>query len=131
MIGVLAILITTIVSSHRPAGAIIRPRWTRQALLSLGAHMDFATYASVMNESESAARAQHRSGTLPPGVVPIRVGRKWIIPTQPVLELLGLSGGQGIRSAAAGQVPSEAGEQPGETRKPGNGEAAGTPTPAA
>jgi hypothetical protein len=124
MIGVLAILIATMVSSHRPAGAVIRPRWTRRAILSLGAHTDLVTLGSILGESESAVRQQHRAGKLPPGVVVLRVGRRWIVPTAPILELLGLGGGQQIRSASRDQVPSKRGEQPGD------GKEAGTPTPA-
>jgi hypothetical protein len=112
-------------TAHRPAGAVLRSRWSRRQVRALGAHIDFATYASIFNTSETSAREQHRAGTLPPGVVPIRVGRKWIIPTQPILELLGLSGGQGNRQPGRDQAPGERGEQPGEAASGPDGETAG------
>jgi hypothetical protein len=45
------------------------------------------------------------------------------VPVQPILDLLRI-GGQQIRSASRDQVPSERGEQPGDSK------VAGTPTPA-
>jgi hypothetical protein len=113
-------------SSHRPRQAVIRPQWSRRQIASLGAWVDFATYASIWGQSETAARQQHRAGKLPPGVVPVRVGRRWVIPTSGILAALGLGdGGQEIRSDGRDQRAGGPGEQPGD------GKATGTPTPAA
>ncbi|HEV8275471.1 MAG TPA: hypothetical protein VGQ26_07220, partial [Streptosporangiaceae bacterium] len=67
------------------------------------------------------ARAAYHAGRLPVPV--IRCGRKLVVPVQPILDLLRI-GGQQIRSASRDQVPSERGEQPGDSK------VAGTPTPA-
>jgi hypothetical protein len=110
-----------------------RQKWTRYQIEALGTRTDLPTAGSIIaGLSETSSRELHRRGEFPVPV--LRVGRRLVVPTAPILALLGLDdGGPGIRQPARHQRPGRAGDrrgEPGEGR--GDGEAAGpTGNPAA
>jgi hypothetical protein len=113
------------VTAHRPAGAVRREKWTPAQVRALGVRTDIATLASVLGMSETAARDLYHADRLPVPV--LRVGRRLVVPVQPILDLLGLgNGGSGIRQAARDLRPGSHGERPGKPGEGrGDGEAAG------
>jgi hypothetical protein len=96
---------------HRPRGAVSRKRWTRRQIEALGTITDIGTAGSIFRMSETSARQLHKAGQFPVPV--IKVGRKLIVPTAPILALLGIDGGDDIRSQAADMRGSGAGAQAG------------------
>jgi hypothetical protein len=105
-----------------------RQKWTRRQIEALGTRTDLPTAGSILaGLSETGSRELWRRGEFPVPV--LRVGRRLVVPVAPILDLLGL-GGLGNRQPGRDQRPGGRGEQPGEPG-PGDGEAAGHPTPAA
>jgi len=83
---------------------------------------DIATLASILGMSETSAREAYRADRLPPGLVVVRVGRRLIVPVEPILRLLGLGDdGLEIRQPAADLRPNGSEAHPGTTAAgPGN-----------
>jgi hypothetical protein len=122
------------VTAHRARQAPKpRQKWTRRQIEALGTRTDLPTAGSIIaGLSETSSRELWRRGEFPVPV--LQVGRRLVVPTAPILELLGLgSGGSGIRSRAADWRPGGGGDRPGEPGEgPGDGEATGpTGDPAA
>jgi hypothetical protein len=122
------------VTAPRARRAAPKPRqkWTKRQILALGASTDLPTAGSVIaGLCETSSRELHRRGQFPVPV--LQVGRRLVVPVQPILDLLGLGdGGSGIRQPGRDQRPGRAGDrrgEPGEGR--GDGEAAGPGNPAA
>jgi hypothetical protein len=65
-----------------------RGQWTEAQLLSLPAILDVETAASIMDMGLTKARAMVRAGTWPTRA--IHNGDRWLIPTRPLLALLGI-----------------------------------------
>jgi hypothetical protein len=84
-------------------------RWTRAAIIGLGARTDLRTAGQIFGMSETRVYEAAKAGRLPFPV--LRVGTRYVVPVQPLLALLGIDGGEGIRSPLAGQHPGLAGER--------------------
>jgi hypothetical protein len=108
-----------------------RQRWTRRQIEALGTRTDLPTAGSILaGLSETSSRELWRRGEFPVPV--LAVGRRLVVPVQPILDLLGLDGGEHIRSPGRDQRPGSGGDRSGEVReRPRDGEAAGLPGPAA
>jgi hypothetical protein len=65
-------------------------RWTKRELLALGVLTDMPTLGSILTMSETSVREAYHAGRLPEPLVVIRAGRKLVVPTAPILALLGL-----------------------------------------
>jgi hypothetical protein len=77
--------------SKRPSPDEIRERrgaWTVDQLLALPATIDAEIAASIMGMGPSKARAMIRNKTWPTRT--IHAGDRWVIPTRPLLQLLGV-----------------------------------------
>lgn len=94
-------------------------RWTAAQVVALGVRTDVPTAGEILAGlgRDESYRAVKR-GTFPVPV--LKVGRHLVVPTAPILELLGLNGGHGDRSpgadqrdhgpeAHAGQIPAHNG----------------------
>lgn len=64
--------------------------WTPEAIKALGVSTDLETAGSVLRLSRTQAYEAHKRGDFP--VTTIRVGRRIVVPTAPLLALLGLDG---------------------------------------
>jgi hypothetical protein len=67
----------------------MRGRWTVDDLRGLPATVDLATAGSVLGMGLTKARAMARADDFPVPV--IRHGERYVIPTRPLLDLLGLA----------------------------------------
>jgi hypothetical protein len=102
-------------TAHQPAGATRRKRWTPAQVRALGVRTDLATLGSILGMSETAARELHRAGRLPAPLVVLSVGRRLVVPVQPILELLGISdGGPGNHQPARDVAEPGPGAHPGQ-----------------
>jgi hypothetical protein len=77
-----------------------KPRWTREAVWALGVRTDVPTAGAILGGlgRDESYRAVKR-GKFPVPV--IKVGRRLVVPTQPILALLGLD----IPEMAAAEPP--------------------------
>jgi hypothetical protein len=109
-----------------------RRKWTAREVRALGVRTDLRTAGAVLGMSQSRVYEAAKADRLPFPV--IKIGTRYIVPTEPLARLLGLSvdSGEQIRSPALGLRPGSAGERPGQAGDgPGDGEAAGPGNPAA
>jgi hypothetical protein len=83
-------------------------RWTRAAIIGLGARTDLRTAGQIFGMSETRVYEAAKAGRLPFPV--LRVGTRYVVPVQPLLALLGIDGGEGIRSPIADQQSPAEGE---------------------
>lgn len=68
-----------------------RKVWTREAVLALGVTTDIPTAGEILaGLCRTESYDLHRSGRFPAPV--LKVGRRLVVPVQPILDLLGLSG---------------------------------------
>jgi hypothetical protein len=81
-------------------------RWTRAAIVALGVRTDLRTAGSIFGLSATQSYVAAKAGRLPFPV--LRIGSRYSVPVQPLLGLLGIDGGEGIRSPIAGQQPGPA-----------------------
>ena len=83
-----------------------RPKvWTAAAVRGLGVRADLRTIADVLGISERRAYEQARRGTFPVPV--LRLGGRWVVPCQPVLDLLGIRDDTPGRTHAVAREPDE------------------------
>jgi hypothetical protein len=103
------------VTAHRARRPSPKPgkRWTKREILAQGARTDLPIAGSIIaGLSETSSRELWRAGKFPVPV--LQVGRRLVVPMQPILDLLGISdGGSGNRSHAPGQEPGGRDEQRG------------------
>jgi hypothetical protein len=101
-----------------------RQKWSRRQIEALGTRTDLPTAGSIIaGLSETSSRELWRRGEFPVPV--LQVGRRLVVPTAPILALLGLGdGGSANRSHPADLVPGSRGERPGPA--PADSEAAGS-----
>jgi hypothetical protein len=102
-----------------------RRKWTAAQVRALGVRTDLRTAGAVLGISQTQVYEAAKAGRLPFPV--IKVGIRYIVPTEPLARLLGLSvdGGEQNRQPGRDQAPGEREEQPGETPPGPDGEAAG------
>ena len=68
-----------------------RTEWTAQEVRALGVQTDIATAGSIFGLSRTQAYVAVNNGLFPVPV--IKVGRRYLVPTAPILRLLGLDPG--------------------------------------
>jgi hypothetical protein len=68
-------------------------RWTRAALLGLGVKTDLRTAGSIFGLSPTQSYVAAKAGTLPFGF--LKIGSRYVVPVQPLIDLLGLASGSG------------------------------------
>ena len=79
-----------------------RKRWTPAQVRALGVRTTVPLAGEILGGlCETEAYRLHRAGRFPVPV--LQVGRKLIVPTAPILALLGIDGGSDDRSAPADQ----------------------------
>jgi hypothetical protein len=83
----------------RPAKAKAPRVWTAAAVRALGVRTDLRTAASILGIAEGTAYRQAQAGTLPVPV--LRLGGRWVVPMQPILDLLGIAEDTARRTRAA------------------------------
>src|SRR5205814_1641205 len=85
-------------------------KWSRRQILALGTRTDLPTAGSILaGLSETASRELWRRGEFPVPV--LAVGRRLVVPVQPILDLLGLGdGGPETRSPAHDQARGDLGD---------------------
>ncbi len=66
----------------------MRTTWTAEEVRALGVQTDVETAGSIFGLSRTQAYAAVKKGVFPVGV--IRIGRRYLVPTAPILRLLGL-----------------------------------------
>jgi hypothetical protein len=87
-----------------------KQKWTEAKVRALGVRTTVPIAGEIIaGLCETEARRLHHAGQFPVPV--IKVGRKLVVPVQPVLELLGY-GGSGDRSPVADLQRGEHGERP-------------------
>lgn len=65
-----------------------RPEWTKEKVLALGVTTGLVTAGEILGMGRSKAHAMARAGEFP---VPVhRVGNRYVVPLEPVLEMLQL-----------------------------------------
>lgn len=75
-----------------------RRQWTRERVLSLGLHTDLVTAGEIVGIGRTTAHDLARRGEFPVKV--LRLGRKYVVPVAPLLELLGINDGDAPADAA-------------------------------
>ncbi len=99
-----------------------RQKWSRRQIEALGTRTDLPTAGSILaGLSETSSRELWRRGEFPVPV--LAVGRRLVVPVQPILDLLGISdGGEQNRSHSHSQPATRSGErrvnsEPGHERR--------------
>lgn len=83
-----------------------RKVWTRQDVENLGVRTTVEVAGSILGLSRTQAYGAIERGTFPVPV--IRVGRRMVVPTAPILALLGLDA-PGTKTDEIGMLKKEAG----------------------
>lgn len=63
--------------------------WTIEAIRSLGATVDVETAGAILGIGRSKSYKLAKAGEFPVRI--LRIGRRYLVPTPPILELLGLA----------------------------------------
>jgi hypothetical protein len=93
--------------------------WTPEAVRALGVKTDVTTAGSIFGLSRTQAYEALKHGNFPVSV--IKVGRRLVVPVQPILGLLGLD------TATAGASPAPAASPADPSPKEVNGHASPPP----
>lgn len=86
-------------------GRVRGRRWTAEDVRALGVRTDVPTAGAVLGMSSRSAYELARRGEFP--VPALKLGGRYVVPTAPLLALLGLDGDGSERSMAS-RVPPEA-----------------------
>jgi hypothetical protein len=81
---------TTSVDTHQPAPAGRGGAWSVQAVRELGLTTDVETAGAVLGIGRTKAYELAQAGEFPVKI--LRVGRRYLVPTPALLELLGAHG---------------------------------------
>lgn len=97
-----------------------RKRWTPAQVRALGVRTTVPVAGEILGGlCETEAYRLHRAGQFPVPV--LQVGRKLIVPVQPILSLLGIDGGDDDRSHSAELQLSSPEASPGPSRNGAGG----------